>query len=95
MCFIWPLSSPTLAALYLYFLLQPWHPAACHPCSHLPTSHLGSPIHQGFYTLLGGKGGELSKPWRKVGLWEAEAISPLLPPISWPERAPKAMDTPS
>lgn len=39
-CFIWPLSSPTLAALYLYFLLQPWHPAVNHPCSHLPTSHL-------------------------------------------------------
>nr|XP_012602375.1 uncharacterized protein LOC105861434 [Microcebus murinus] len=37
-CFIWPLSSPTLAALYLYFLLQPWRPAVSYPCSHLPTA---------------------------------------------------------
>lgn len=39
-CFIWPLSRPALATLYLYLLLQPWDPAVSHPCSHVPTSHL-------------------------------------------------------
>lgn len=45
-CFIWPLSSPTLAALYLYFLLQPWHPAVSHTpaliCPPPPNSPRGS-----------------------------------------------------
>lgn len=58
-CFIWTLSSPTLATLKLYFLLQPWHLAVNHSCSHLPTSNpTPSPSPQWVLFRLWGLGAE-------------------------------------
>jgi hypothetical protein len=53
-CFIWPLSSPTLTTLYLYFLPQPGHPAVSHwPSSaHLPPSPKGHEVSP--HSLHGG-----------------------------------------
>lgn len=88
MCFIWPLSSPTLVTLCLHFLLQLGHPAVRQPCSHLPTSpELPTKDHEVSLLppwFMGGWEVRMQKePWRgEVGLQKGKAPVSFLSPTT-------------